>query len=386
MNRWVKVLLAVVAMVAIAALIVLNPSPYEPEGELSRQILQPGPFMVVQEAVEWTDTSRPTAANRDYEGDDARTLSGRLWYPSSSEGAPYPLVVYSHGYMSSHSEGRYLVEFLVSRGYLMVSVDFPLSNGSAPGGPALADVVHQPGDLSFVIDRLLARNADSNDPLFRMIDPGRIGAVGLSLGGLTTQLLAYHPDMADSRIKAAVSMAGPSEFLTPQFFSNNSLPFMYIGGTADALVPFVPNAAPITGKARNSTLVSLQDGTHLGFVNGVEVFLRWFHNPDSLGCMGLMSALRAEQEGAGNGGVMPGFSELLGAANGVSEAVTEPCTGQDMVRAMRPAQQQALVKLAVFSFLESILARDRNQRNNAGEFLLRGLPAENPQISVTASR
>ena len=42
------------------------------------------------------------------------------------------------------------------------------------------------------------------------IDRDRIGAMGLSLGGLTTTLVAFHPTLGDPRIRAAVSIAGPS--------------------------------------------------------------------------------------------------------------------------------------------------------------------------------
>ena len=50
------------------------------------------------------------------------------------------------------SGGAYLAEQLASLGYVVVAVDYPLTNGLAPGGPDVKDVVNQLADVSFLID------------------------------------------------------------------------------------------------------------------------------------------------------------------------------------------------------------------------------------------
>ena len=120
------------------------------------------------------------------------------------------MVIYSHGFMSSREEAQYLGEYLASHGYVVAAADYPLSGFNAPGPQLAQDVVNQPGDISFILDDLLRRNDSAGDTLHNRIDPQRIAAVGLSLGGMTTELVAYHPETSDPRVAAAVSIAGPT--------------------------------------------------------------------------------------------------------------------------------------------------------------------------------
>ena len=149
-----------------------------PGGSQSHARLQPGPYSVERIDAVFVDESRPTAANGDYTGDSARTLAGSVWHPAERDNAPFPLIVYSHGFSSTHEGGAYLAQHLASRGYVVVSVDFPLTNMKAPGGPEVKDVVNQPADVSFLIDSLLAQSDSSGHPLAGMIDRDRIGVTG----------------------------------------------------------------------------------------------------------------------------------------------------------------------------------------------------------------
>src|SRR5271154_1614259 len=234
MKALTKIILVLVALAIAGVYVVLNPPLEQPAGTLSRQMYRRGPHEVSHQPIDWMDTSRATMANHDFKGSGSRELKGRIWLPAGKEGAPYPLVIYSHGYMSQYKEGDYILEFLASHGYVAVSIDFPLSSGSAPGGATVADIVNQPGDISFLIDQMLARSKQPDNMLHGRVDGERVAAVGLSLGGLTTELVAFDPKLRDPRIRAAVSMAGPTQFLMPEFFESNTA-FMYIGGTADAI-------------------------------------------------------------------------------------------------------------------------------------------------------
>jgi len=381
MRRLFKISLLVLVLLVIAAVIVMHPALDKPTGALSQQYYQRGPHKVSHESIGWVDASRPTLANHDFKGRDSRELKGRVWFPADKNGAPYPLVVYSHGYMSEHKEADYILGFLASHGYVAVSVDFPLSTGSAPGGPIVADVVNQPGDVSFLIDQMLARAGQASDALSGMVDASRIAAIGLSLGGLTTELAAFHPAKKDSRIRAAISMAGPSEFLMPEFFENNSIPFMYIGGTADAIVPFSQNAAPIPKKYKNGVLVALESGSHVGFIDMAPALFRWLNNPDQLGCIGLMHGLKAAQDGK----PLPSLGELLGGSGVDATHPTAPCQNAEYTRAMRPARQHSLVTLAIYSFLESQFSPSAVTRQQMHEFLFNELAKENKDVVVSTA-
>jgi predicted dienelactone hydrolase len=235
--------------------------------------LAPGPYRVLTEEFTMVDASR------------SRTLNASIWRPGESPEAQ-PLVVYSHGFMSSREEVTHLAEHLASHGYSLVAVDFPLTSYKAFGPLKASDVVNQPGDLSFVIDQLLARNNEPTDPLFGTIDPQRIAALGYSLGGLTTLLIAFHGELGDPRIKIAAAIAAPSGMLTRQFFEQRKLPFLMVATPTDAMVDYRENAAGIPRKIAGSLLATIGNGSHAGF-NYMARPLRFMKNPDQLSCWSL---------------------------------------------------------------------------------------------------
>jgi len=375
MSRLVKILLGLAAVVVLVALYVLNPRLPAPQGEQSALLYEPGTFDVSRESLELVDTSRGTSRNGEFTGSPTRELNGYIWYPQTREQGPYPLIIYSHGFMSSVSEADYLVDFLVPKGYVVAAIDYPLSHGGAPGGPNVADVINQPADASFVLDQLLARNAKANDSLYGMLDPSRIAAVGLSLGGLTTQLAAYHRDLRDPRFSVAVSIAGPSVFLEPGFFDTSDIPFMMIAGSADAIVPYEDNAAPIPAKTKDGLLVTLDKGTHVGFTSIASVFLRWVQHPDKLVCPMLLGGL--DREGSEGETIMTPDRGI-----GISDAVSQPCVMDPFERAMRPADQLMLTRLALYAFLEQAFAPDSGRRRQMADYLSAGFVAENPAARI----
>ncbi|MEX0904067.1 MAG: hypothetical protein WDZ76_15260 [Pseudohongiellaceae bacterium] len=370
MNRWAKILLAVAVVAAIGALYLFNPRLPFPKGEQSAVLYRPGAFGVESHSLELVDTSRATKANGEFEGSPERRLEGSLWYPELQSRQPFPLIVYSHGFMSSAAEAEYLAEFLVPKGYILVAVNYPLSTGGAPGGPTVTDVINQAGDVSFIIDGVLARNLDEDDELYGLVDSSRIAAVGLSLGGLTTHLAGFHRDARDERLSAAVSIAGPSAVLERTFFETANIPFMMIAGSSDAIVPYQANAAPIPSKVDDSLLVTLDRGSHTGFAGIASVLFRWFHHPDELVCPLLLDGLSSEGNQAEP--MLVPDPRL-----GISNSNVVPCTMETFDRAMRPAEQQMLTRLAVYAFLESVFAADTERRQQMEAYLRTVFAQEN---------
>jgi predicted dienelactone hydrolase len=383
MRALSKILLGLLAILLLAIYIVLNPPLDRPSGALSQQNYRRGPHEVSHQSIDWVDTSRATLANRDFKGSGSRDLKGRIWFPTDNQGAPYPLLVYSHGYMSNYKEGEYILEFLASHGYVAVSVDFPLSNGSSPGGAVISDIDNQAGDVAFLIGQMLARSKQPENLLYGRVDAERIAALGLSLGGLTTELAAFSPQLKDSRIRAAVSMAGPSQFFTPEFFAGSTIPFMYIGGTGDAIVPYPENAEPIPKKYKNSILVTLNAGSHVGFAGVATTIFRWFENPDKFGCMAVMRALKSAQEASNSGKPLPNLGELIGGPGIDASAAAAPCRNSEYARSMRPARQHALATLAIYSFLESQFSASEVTRQEMHTYLLNRFASENKDVAVS---
>jgi predicted dienelactone hydrolase len=372
----------VIVALAVTLIFLLNPRQSIPQGAVSQKMYQPGPYGLQVELFDVEDTQRKTPVNGKYPGSASRQLSGKLWRPYAKPGqglqdGGYPLVIYSHGFMSFHQEGAYLAEFLATHGYVVVATDFPLTNYFAPGGANLADVANQPGDVRFIIDRVLERNHKSGDSLYQQVDENRIGVMGLSLGGMTTELVTFDPRMKDDRIKAAVSIAGPARMFTKTFFSFVKVPFMMIAGDSDAIVPYEYNALPIREKDPDSVLVTIKGASHAGFAGISAILFRWVNNPDSYGCASMKGKVERNDSS---------FAALVDEKSGV---VVSERTGycedyKHLPRSMRPAQQQMFAILAAYSFFESLFNPDTTQRLTYATYLQQTLPKENREVSVDA--
>jgi dienelactone hydrolase len=327
------------------------------------------PFSVAAQELHYVDTSRPTMPNGDVAGSDRRRLAVTVWTPLEA-GDRLPLVVYSHGFSGNRREMEYLLEHLAGHGTVVAGLDFPLTNGDAPGGANFLDLASQPGDVRFVIDSLLAETGDT--AFAGRLDAERIGLAGLSYGGLTTTLLAFHPAEADRRVRGAVSIAGPAEMFAPRFFANGGPPFLMIAGTEDAFVPYDGNAEPLLAKLPAARLFTIRGGSHLGFTEFAATWMRFNDNPDTTAC-GAFSE-EADEPPDGNP-----FERLGGPEVGIDVAAWErPCQRSAWGRALRPQQQHWITAVAVRAFFDSLFAPDASARSDALRYLSEVLPAEQP--------
>jgi predicted dienelactone hydrolase len=371
-------LLAALFAVGLGIAWILTAPEALPEGSESAARLAPGPHAVGNVELEWVDASRPTVANGEYPGSPERSFEVALWYPENVSGE-HPLAVYSHGFVSSRHGGTYLAEHLASHGYVVVSADHPLTHLQAPGGPNARDVVHQPADVSFLIDQVMALEG-AERPFEGEIDAERIGVFGLSLGGITTTLVAFHPEWGDPRVAAAISIAGAGDVFGPRFFDHAVIPFLMIGGTADAIVDYELNALPIPDRTYHGGLVSIAGGTHVGFDQVAAGVMRLLGNPDTVGCWIGGADAETSRENP--------FSGLFGAQEQGLLEVAEyppPCA-KTFDRTMPAGRQQMLTTLVVRAFFESHFAREPGVRADHEEFLVRTLPAELPEVTYAPSR
>ena len=380
MKKLLLVLAVAVALLLISGAVLVMGKQAEPipSNLETARWLQTGAFVVHSHEESFIDTSRPTNPNGDFAGAPQRQLDGIVWHPASNDGGPFPLVVYSHGFTSSRDGGAYIQEFLASHGYVVVAVNYPLTNMNAPGGPNVKDVVNQPGDVSFIIDTLLEQSATSGHRLEGMVDASRIGVTGISLGGLTSTLAAFHPDWADERIKASLSIAGPTALFTPEFFRHREVPFLMLAGDIDALVPYPTNAAPVPEVVPGGELVTVKDASHTGFA-GPAAGLRWMDNPDALGCY---VVLRTVEDGETDA-----WYDLLGTPDqGINYSYQdELCLMDPLPEAMNPLRQHMITLVTVLSFFESKFADDVVRRADARRFLSDVLPSELAEVSFKSA-
>ncbi len=373
-----KVLLAsagIVALVLVSSFLgMAMTAPTGPAGDsTSAGRLEAGPHPVKMVDLTFVDESRPTAANGDYAGADSRTFQTTIWFPDAN--GPRPLVIYSHGFMSFRAGGAYLAEYLASQGYIVASTDYPLTNFFAPGGPMVVDVANQPADVSFLIDSILGL-PDSQRPVAATPDINRIGLMGLSLGGLTTTLAAFHGEMRDPRVKAAVSIAGPADFFSARFFETSDIPFLMIAGTEDAMVPYGPNASVIPRRVYNGALISIAGGSHTGFAHFAEPYFRFVDHPDSVGCDALMENLDAEPD-------EDAFPDFGGERMGVElgDEPPRPCQVDLTSKAIHPGRQHMITLLAVWDFFDSVFNEDAETRSTSRRHLAEELARDFPEVS-----
>jgi len=340
------------------------------EGTVSAARFAPGPFDTTTSDLQLVDESRATMANEDFAGAPSRTLEVSLLSPSGAQD-PVPLIVYSHGFSGNRTEMRFLLEHLAGHGYGIAALDFPLTNGDAPGGPNFLDLAGQPGDVRFVIDSLLSMSSDERG---FAIDEERIGLMGLSYGGLTTTLLGFHETEAEPRAKGAISIAGPAQMFSERFFAAGGPPFLMIAGTEDAIVPHALNAETLLSKAPAAALLSLDAGTHLGFVEFGRFWMRFSHHPDGLAC----TAIRSQFEDADDAPQESPFDALGSPEDGIDGAAWDPPCGvaRELPQAMRPQRQHALTSLAVRAFFDSLFADDPADRQSAAVYLSTTMPQE----------
>jgi dienelactone hydrolase len=154
--------------------------------------------------------------------------------PPARAAGPFPLVIFGHGFAVTPATYFRLLRAWASAGYVVAAPIFPLENAHAPGGPNEADIVNQPRDMSFVISRMLAANADPGSRFAGLIEPHRIAVAGQSDGGETALAVAYNRRFLDRRVGAAVilsgaKLAGASGFTFPP----PSPPLLAVQGTAD---------------------------------------------------------------------------------------------------------------------------------------------------------
>jgi predicted dienelactone hydrolase len=169
-----------------------------------------GPHPVATVNYTYTDPSRietftNTGANRE--------VNVEFWHPADG-GGPYPLVVFSHGAFGIKASNTSTFMDLASNGYVVCSIDHPYHSFitvDADGhrtrvDPSFLQAVidlnkgkydeetgyrlHQKwmalrvADIKLVLDSILSQVKDSSSSgVYRLIDLGKIGLMGHSLGG-----------------------------------------------------------------------------------------------------------------------------------------------------------------------------------------------------------
>jgi dienelactone hydrolase len=183
----------------------------------------------------YVDGNRPDMFTSDGQN---REVNTEFWYPADG-GGPYPLIVFSHGTSSLKTSNSSTFDDLASNGYVVCSIDHPyhsLFTVDAEGHRIFIDrsylqqyidVVNgkydpatsyrlehewmdlRIADINFVLDTILGRVKDPDaGPVYRLIDPGKIGLMGHSLGGESSAQVARQRDDIGAVVNLDADMAG----------------------------------------------------------------------------------------------------------------------------------------------------------------------------------
>lgn len=370
-------LLCLLLCLLLAAFAIVSHRPsMPPEDTLSYELLQPGQFDVATDTMELADPSRFIPDPDEPNGESVRTMPVHLWYPRSDNHEPQPLLIYSHGFMSTGEGLAYVAEILASLGYVVAAPDFPITGRSRGEEANSHDVLNQPRDVALLIDALLARSEDESDELYNSIDSERIAAIGYSLGGLNTLLLGFHPSLQEPRIKAVISLAGPTEVFTRKFLTTRAIPLMAIAATEDQFVGYESNFLSLGDKVDGALLVTFEGGSHLGFAEEGK-WVRWSSHPDSLACDLAMDTIERNRKSE-----EPWYDELGGIEAGYAQQIEPQVCENEVSSAMNPLRQQQLTVMAVRSFLACQFEEDPSKRARWCSYLSESFERENEEASL----
>jgi dienelactone hydrolase len=214
-----------------------------------------------------------------------RTLVTVILYPAAGapslldvRGAPpargpFPLVVFAHGFNITPYPYLALLQAWASAGYVVAAPIFPLTSPGASGGPDEADLVNQPGDVSFVISRMLIGDRRPSGILSGLIEPGEIAVSGQSDGGSTALAAAYAAPLRDPRLQAAMIFSGAEIPGVRGYFAAGGPPLLAVQGTADTSNSPYATYRYFALASAPKFLLRLWGAPHLGPYTGEQPYL-----------------------------------------------------------------------------------------------------------------
>lgn len=174
-----------------------------------------------------------------------RSLVTQLWYPaaplpagSAPPGGGFPLLMFAPGFQLCAAPYGDLLSSWASAGYVVAAVNFPRTDCNVAATADEADLVNQPGDVSYVLTRLLALSRQPGNVLSGMINGRELAAAGHSDGGDTVAALAANTCCTDHRLAAVAVLSGAEWPPMPgKYFAKAAPPMLFVQGSADTVNP-----------------------------------------------------------------------------------------------------------------------------------------------------
>ena len=191
---------------------------------------------------EWMDAKR-----------DNRKVSYKVYCPTETAHAPFPVIIWSHGLGGSRDGAGFISRFIAAHGYIIVHIQHPGTDSTLwegkPGHPwDVIRATHIPRsatlqrfkDVPFALSKLSSLECAS------FMDMTRVGMSGHSFGGMTTQVMAgqhrvggtHQYSLFQNIFKAGI-VYSPSPYqqkkgYTPQdIYGGIQIPLLMMTGTED---------------------------------------------------------------------------------------------------------------------------------------------------------
>lgn len=233
-----------------------------PAGPGAMQVTYTKPSVVTPSETRVLDTViwYPTAAT----GPIDPGTGGVLDAPVDPTGAPFPVVVFSHGRCGFPAQSTFLTALVATRRYVVIAPSHPGSTiADCTGGTedVVRSALERPSEATWVLDQLLAAGQTPGTPFHGLLDETRLAMSGHSFGGQTT----YRVADADARFGAAVLLAPAVPIVNPPALA---IPTLTLFGTDDTFVPLQPIRDRFAASSPPKYLVEIAHTGHFAFSNG----------------------------------------------------------------------------------------------------------------------
>jgi predicted dienelactone hydrolase len=184
-----------------------------------------GPFKVGTRSYNWYDQAR------------ARYVPCTVWYPAIAEGepnaqyllvvkgkayvmaepdltwAPYPIVLFSHGFRGKAEQSIHFTEYIASHGYVVAAMDHvgnTLTDFTATDESTAKVALERPFDVAYAYNKIVTESAAESGLFPGLVDPTRVAATGHSFGGYTA-LMVGGGEVDVSAAQAACAAGTPAD-------------------------------------------------------------------------------------------------------------------------------------------------------------------------------
>jgi len=179
---------------------------------------------------------------------------GTIYHPTNVTG-PFAAIAISPGYTGTQSTMSWYGPRLASNGFVVITID---TNSTSDQPPSRAT------QLMAALNQLKTFSNTSSHPIYRKVDPNRLGVMGHSMGGGGTLIAARD----NPTLKAAIPLA---PWNTSTNFSTVRVPTLIVACESDSIASVSSHASPFYNSIPSTTkkaFLEMNNGDHFCVMTG----------------------------------------------------------------------------------------------------------------------